>query len=480
MWWRSSGVSGTSRNDSGLSGAWDILRRPLAELPDPLPVPVIRGAFDVSVRPPGSKSETNRAVVLAALAQGRSVLRGALTGADDAEVMLAALRALGASVEAGAEGLTVVGVGGRWPVGKKGVTLDLKNSGTSVRFLAAAAMLADGAVTITGNERMRQRPIGELAGALYELGAEIEWHGESGYPPMTIVPPAGGLPRDVELSFDSPASSQFVSALLMLGPWVMGGITVRITGTVTSAPYLAMTLDLLDRVGATVRMSEDLRLMRVSPEGRPGLSGFELEIEPDASGATYFWTAAALVPGSRALVPGLGAGAVQGDARYAGLLERMGAAVESGPSESPGTAVIGPGRLRAILADLAPMPDTAMSLAVAASFAEGTSVIRGLRTLRIKETDRIEALRAELAKIGVRVDVGVQGDDETITVTPPAGGVDRSAGAPRVEFETYDDHRMAMSLALVGLVRPNVWIRDPGCVAKTYPAYWSQLAGLFE
>lgn len=462
-----------------MPGDPSILRLPLDSLPDPLEVPVLGGPFSVSARPPGSKSETNRAVVLAALARGTSVLRGALTQAEDAEVALAAVRALGARVEVAADTITIEGASGKWPVGAGGVALDLRNSGTSTRFLAAAAMLADGPVTITGNARMRQRPIGELARALDKLGAQIEWLGEPGCPPMTIVPPAGGLPRDVELVFDSPASSQFVSALLMLGPWVTGGITVRITGTVTSSPYLGMTLDLLDRVGATVRSTEDLRLMRVSPSGRPGLEAFELDIEPDASGATYLWTAAALVPGSRALVRGLGAGAVQGDALYAGLLERMGAGLEIIPGDSPVTAVVGPTALRPILADLAPMPDTAMSLAVAASFATGTSVIRGLRTLRIKETDRIEALRIELGKIGVRVDVGVQGDDETITITPPAGGVDRSAGAPRVEFDTYDDHRMAMSLALVGLVRPNVFIRDPGCVAKTYPTYWTQLAELY-
>lgn len=456
-----------------------ILRRPLADLPDPLEVPVLGGPFDVVARPPGSKSETNRAVILAALAQGRTILRGALTEADDAEVMVAAVRALGATVDISGDTLTIVGVGGRWPVGPKGVTLDLHNSGTSTRFLAAAAMLSGGPVTITGNERMKQRPIGELAEALHNLGAHIEWLGEPGCPPMTIMPPAGGLPRDVELSFDSPKSSQFVTALLMLGPWVTGGITVRITGNVTSSPYLRMTLDLLDRVGATVRSTEDLRLMRVSPEDRPGLGGFTLDIEPDASGATYLWTAAALIPGARAMVSGLGADAMQGDALFAGLLERMGAKVEVGANASAGTAVVGPLTLRPILADLAPMPDTAMSLAVAACFAPGTSVIRGLKTLRIKETDRIEALRVELGKLGVLVEVGVQGDDETMTITPPAGGLDRSASAPRVEFDTYDDHRMAMSLGLIGLVRPNVYIRDPGCVAKTYPTYWKQLAELY-
>lgn len=453
---------------------------PLAALPDPLEITALEGAFDLSVTPPGSKSETNRAIVLTALASGTSVLRGALTEADDSIVAIEAVRTLGAKVEVDGSTLRIEGVGGRWTCPAEGVTVDLKNAGTATRFLTAAAMLAPGPVTITGNERMRQRPIGELADALHELGATIEWHGVEGCPPLTIVPPSGGIPHGVELVFESPESSQFVSALLMLGPWVTGGITVRITGRVTSSPYLSMTLDLLDRVGATVRATDDLRLLRISPEGDSGLAGFDLGIEPDASGATYFWTGAAMIPGARATVLGLDTRAIQGDARYAGLLERMGAQVElSSGDEKPWTRVTGPVSLRPILADLSPMPDTAMSLAVAACFAKGTSVLRGLGTLRVKETDRIEAIRNELTKLGVAVDVGVHGDDETITITPPEGGVDCSPTADRVEFDTYDDHRMAMSLALVGLVRPNVFIRDPGCVAKTYPTFWAQLADLY-
>lgn len=463
-----------------MSGARSILTGPLAELPDPLEIEPISCAFDLAVTPPGSKSETNRAIVLAALASGTTVLRGALTEADDSVVAIEAVRTLGAKVDVDRSTLRIEGVGGRWKCPAEGVTVDLKNAGTATRFLSAAAMLAPGPVTITGNERMQQRPIGELADALHQLGATIEWHGTEGCPPLTIIPPSGGVPRGVELAFESPESSQFISALLMLGPWVSGGITVRITGRVTSSPYLSMTLDLLDRVGASVKATDDLRMLRVSPESSSGLEGFELEIEPDASGATYFWTAASIVPGAKSTVLGLDARAIQGDARYAGLLERMGALVELSPTgESAWTSVTGPVALRPILADLSPMPDTAMSLAVAACFANGTSVLRGLGTLRVKETDRIEAIRNELIKLGVTVDVGVQGDDETITITPPEGGIDCAQDSSPVEFETYDDHRMAMSLALVGLVRPNVYIRDPGCVAKTYPTFWKQLADLY-
>jgi 3-phosphoshikimate 1-carboxyvinyltransferase len=457
-----------------------MLTLPLSELPDPLPIQCVPGLFDVSATPPGSKSETNRAIILAALARGTSVLRGALTEADDAQVAIEAIRTLGADVQVDGSTLTIRGVDGKWDSPASGVTLDLHNAGTATRFLAAASMLAPGPVTVTGNKRMQQRPIGELADALHVLGATIGWQGQEGYPPLTIVPPGGGVPRGVELVFESPESSQFISAILMLGPWVTGGITVRITGRVTSSPYLSMTLDLLDRVGATVRSSDDLRLLRVSAGQQNGLAAFELDVEPDASGATYLWTAAALIPGAKACIEGLDGKAIQGDARYVGLLERMGAVVElSQPGEQPMTTVTGPVSLKPILADLSPMPDTAMSLAVAACFTKGTSVLRGLGTLRVKETDRIEAIRSELTKLGVAVEVGVRGDDETITITPPEGGIDCSDDAPRIEFETYDDHRMAMSLALVGLVRPNVFIKEPGCVAKTYPTFWKQLSKLY-
>ncbi|MEM1071398.1 MAG: 3-phosphoshikimate 1-carboxyvinyltransferase [Planctomycetota bacterium] len=456
----------------------DALAEPIAALADPLAVPVVgsAGSVDSVVRMPGSKSETNRAVVLASLARGRSVLRHALTEADDAVRALDAVQALGARVEIDGTTVSIDGVGGRWPVGPGGVTIDLNNAGTATRFLTAAAMLADGPVTVTGNARMRARPIGQLGAALESLGGTLAYLGDAGCPPVRVTPPAGGLPHGREVVVGTPDSSQFVSALLMLGPWVRGGVTVRIEGEVTSGPYLTMTLDLLDRVGAEVQSSSDLRVLRCGPGamrvGSAGLDGFELEVEPDASGATTFWTAAALLPGSRVLVEGLGSGSVQGDVGYVRLLERMRAEVTELP-DGGGIEVRGPVSLSPLLADLSAMPDTAMNLAVACSFATGPSVLRGLRTLRVKETDRIAALERELKKLGVGV--SVQGDD-AMTITPPTGGVDCSEGVPRLEFDTYDDHRMAMSLSLVGLRRPNTYVRDPGCVAKTFPGYWRSLA----
>lgn len=447
-------------------------RPALPSLPDPLRVHATPGrVFFAKVKPPGSKSLTNRALLLAALAHGRSTIRGALVDADDASRMIEAVRVLGARVEQrGGDTLNVEGVGGRWP--NAGVTLDLENAGTATRFLAAAAILAPGPVTITGNERMRQRPIGELSRLLERLGAHVETLGSSGCPPVRLTPPEA-LAHAPILDVPTTTSSQFISALLLIGPWLPGGLTLRLTGEVTSASYVSMTLSLLDRLGAGIRMSEDLRVIRVTGSG--GVRPFDLEVEPDASGATPFWAAAALIEGAKSVVLGLDADSLQGDAAVPEILLRMGAGVERRSAEgaSSGWIACTGGTLSPINADLSSMPDAAMSLAVVCAFAPGRSVLRGLRTLRVKETDRIEALRVELAKIGVRVEADAQG---SIAIVPPPGGVDVSPGAEEVVFETYRDHRMAMSLALVGLRRPNVLIRDPGCVAKTYPAFWEDFA----
>lgn len=458
------------------------LRRPLAELPDPLPIPTltsVRGGhpFHIALRPPGSKSLTNRALLLAALAAGESMIRRPLVEADDAQRMIAALRVLGAAVEPGANGLRVRGVGGRWRTPAEGARLDLNNAGTATRFLAAAAALAPAPVTIDGNARMRERPIGELIGSLTHLGVRAEYLGREGYPPVRLVPREGGSSAAAAITLPTTLSSQFISALLLVGPWMPGGLTLRLEGEITSRSYVAMTVGLLGRLGARVEASEDLRTVRVAAaEGGWGVPPFEYEVEPDASGAAYFWAAAALCPGAVCRVEGLGPGSLQGDAGFPSVLSSMGA----GPAEAgDGIACLGPATLAPVETDMRDMPDAAMTLAVVASFAEGVSVVRGLRTLRVKETDRIAALQNELAKIGVRVRTDVPGDPDAVTITPPRGGVDCSPGAPRVEFDTYDDHRMAMSLALVGLRRPNVWIRDPGCVAKTYPGFWGDLAGLY-
>lgn len=458
---------------------------------DPMPIVHLGsgGRFDCALTPPGSKSITNRALVLAGLASGVSTLRHALIEADDTSRMISALRVLGARVEREGEGtLRVTGVGGRWSPSGREVHLDLGNAGTTTRFLAAAAVLSRVPVIIDGNPRMRQRPIGELTGALASLGATIQHLGTPDCPPVRIVPPAFDLhaPR---IEFGHLKSSQFVSALLLIAPWISGGLTIRHTSTVTSPSYIWMSLRLLERLGASVQNSDDLRVIRVgAPAGEggeaptSGIASFDLSIEPDASGATYWLAAGALCPKSRAVVRGIGPDSIQGDAGFADLMERMGARVEVTPGSDKGNAgevaCVGPAALKPIVADMTDMPDAAMSLAAAACFAPGSTIIRGLVTLRVKESDRIGAMEHELAKIGVRVETGYLGDPGAIRITPPMAGVDCSPGVPRVEFDTYDDHRMAMSLALIGLRRPNVWVRNPSCVNKTYPSFWRDLARL--
>ncbi len=365
------------------------------------------------------------------------------------------------------------------------MTLDLGNAGTATRFLAAAALLASAPITIDGNERMRQRPIGELAGVLATLGMEVEYLGGEGCPPLRLTPPARPARPHGTIDLGTTRSSQFLSALLLVGPWLPRGLTLRLRGEVTSESYVAMTVRLLHHLGASVKIADGYRVIRVgaaaSPGGGPpGVRPFDYAVEPDASGAANLWAAAAMIPGAGCRVLGLGAGSLQGDAAFPELLARMGATVTRPDSGEAWIEVRGPGALSPILADLSGMPDTAMALAAVAAFAPGASVIRGLRTLRVKETDRIAAMVKELAKIRVRVETPVAGDPHAVTLTPPPGGVDCSPGVPPVRFDTYADHRMAMAMALIGLRRPNVFINDPGCVAKTYPGYWGDLAKFYE
>ena len=453
-----------------------------------LPGPRSRGAapFDAAIRPPGSKSLTNRALLLAALARGESCLRGALVDADDAQRMIAALGQLGASIDVSrtpsGDEVRVQGVAGQWrPATADRVVLNLNNAGTATRFLAAAALLSPIPVVIDGNERMRQRPIGELAALLRLVGARVKCLADPDCPPLEITaPPSGSSPPCLEVT--TTRSSQFVSALLLVAPWLRPGLTIKLTGEITSASYIQMTLGLLERVGASVRTGADLRVIRVGPppltgDHASGLDGFEYDVEPDASGATYWWAAAALCPRARCRVLGIDGTSLQGDADFTDLLARAGAVVSTSATER-WIGVTGPDELSAVMADMSDMPDAAMTMMVVAAFARGTSVLRGLKTLRVKESDRIEAMRTQLAKIGVVCESPVFSDAGAMTITPPPGGVDCTPAVAPVAFDTYDDHRIAMSLALVSLRRPGVTINHPACVAKTYPEYWRHFADL--
>lgn len=507
------------------------MRRPLAELPDILPVRPLQRPFDVVIRPPGSKSITNRALLLAGLAAGESCLRRPLLDADDAERMIAALTALGVRFDLQSDGLVIEGVGGRWehPATGESLILNLNNAGTATRFLAAAAALADPdsrGVTIDGNARMRKRPIGELVDLLRQIGLRVDDLAEPGCVPIHIWPPASMAALNHELTITPTLSSQFVSALMLVAPFLPTGLLLHLHGSPTSQPYIEMTLGLLRTVGVKAaaelpdptahngyaaaqqgwirifpaEFSFESPATHEEPPPGPGatpprraaqciLEPFDLEIEPDASSATYFWAAAALVPGSRCRIPGIDGGSIQGDARFVHLLAQMGAQIDIDSDGSGATTVecgaraAAPGRpaalLRPITADLSRMPDAAMTLAVLCCFADGKSRLTGLRTLRVKETDRIAALQNELGRLGVRTEPIQQEGDEGLLILPPAGGIDLSPSAPPITFQTYDDHRMAMSLALIGLVRPNVTINDPACVGKTYPTFWRDLATLY-
>ena len=410
---------------------------------------------------------TNRALLLAALAGGESVLRGALTEADDARRMIAAVRLLGAEVDVDGGTVRVRGVGGRWKVGAGGVTVDLNNAGTATRFLAASVLASDGAITVTGNERMRQRPIGELVEILGQLGVGAEYLGSVGCPPVRLTPPAGAGEGTARVRIPTTQSSQFISALLLVGSVMERGIAVELVGEITSASYIWMTIRQMRSLGIAVEAREDLREINVSP----GLSAFGTDVEPDASGACFWWAAGALRSDMRVFVDGIPGDSVQGDSGFPGALERMGCAVER---DGDGVAVIGPSRLRGAEIDLKDMPDAGPALAAVAAFADSPTVIRGVRTLRVKETDRIAAVRIELAKIGCVVEEDFCGDPDVMRVVPgrdPGGAV---------SFATYDDHRMAMSLALVSLRRDGVTIEDPKCVGKTYPTFWSEWARVID
>jgi 3-phosphoshikimate 1-carboxyvinyltransferase len=449
----------------------------------------------VQVRPPGSKSLTNRALLLAALARGTSTLTGALVEAQDAQVMIRALEQLGAGIEilpevgpsqqpTASATLRVHGVGGRWKLAPgQSTTLDLANAGTATRFLTAAAALqpapstpdvAPTSVVIDGNTRMRERPIGELVQALQSLGLRVSHTLREGFPPVRVLAPESSTtksPTGAEVSFGQTTSSQFISALLLIAPLLEHGLTVHFTQVPTSPAYVRMTLALLARLGHTATgPGADSLVGHMHLAPKP-VEAFELAIEPDASGATYFIAAEALLAGSSVIIEGLDASSsLQGDAHFA----QAAAALAKGPADL----------------DMSDMPDAAMTAAVMACFASGPSTLRGLRTLRVKETDRIDALVTELAKVSVRVEpfahTGPDGrPDEGVVVTPPARsddsvGIDCTASARPVEFETYDDHRMAMSLALIGLRRPGVTINDPACVRKTYPTFWQDLARLYQ
>lgn len=454
------------------------------------------GAVDL----PGSKSLANRYLVCAALAGGTSTLRR-VSDADDVRLMIDALRTLGVRIETTApQTLRITGCDGHLPECE--ASLNAGAAGTVMRFLAALVAAGHGTYTLDGSERMRQRPIGELAEALRQLGAGVEFLDRDGYPPLRVH--ASGL-RGGEAAFAAPPSSQFVSALLMVAPLAADDVMIALDGPLPSRPYVSMTLAIMRRMGVEALDGRDLlddsaasAAPRTSAPGerptdapdagrgtrdagerwivpapqryQPG----DFTVEPDASAATYFWGAAAIT-GGRVMVRGLTRASLQGDTRFVDVLERMGCTVGGGDE---GLQVTGPppGTLRGITVDLNDMPDTVQTLAVLAAFAVGPTRIENVANLRLKETDRIAALHRELSKLGAKVEA--HGDGLTVHPCSTAATAGTASHAAPIALDTYDDHRMAMSLSLAGLVRAGIVIRNAACVSKSFPDYFTAFAGL--
>lgn len=403
---------------------------------------------------PGSKSISNRTLLLAALAEGVTEVKG-LLASDDTAHMLTALAKLGVRCEqqGSSSDYRVHGVGGVLPV--KQAELFLGNAGTAFRPLTAALALLQGQYQLSGVPRMHERPIGDLVDALRQLGADITYLGQEGFPPLLIKPAliqAGG-----RVQIRGNVSSQFLTALLMALPLTGVTTTVEVLGELISKPYIEITLNLMRRFGVEVerRGWQEFVLHGGQRYQSPGV----IQVEGDASSASYFLAAGA-IGGGPVRVEGVGKTSIQGDIRFAKTLEAMGATIAVGDHwvEASGT-----GKLKAIDVDLNHIPDAAMTIAVAALFADGTTTIRNIASWRVKETDRIAAMATELRKVGARVEEGA----DFIRITPPTSHL-----TPHAQIDTYDDHRMAMCFSLVALGGVAVHINEPNCVAKTFPDYF--------
>ena len=408
-----------------------------------------------TVRLPGSKSISNRVLLLAALAKGATRVHG-LLDAEDTRMMLGALQKLDIIMDVrDFASMVVNGTGG---IICKKMDLFLGNAGTAFRPLTAALALSGGEYRLMGKPRMHERPIRDLVEPLRGIGAKIDYTGNEGFPPLAIHP--GRIRIDGHILMRGDMSSQYLSALLMALP-LAGGGTVEIVGELISRPYVTITLNMMRKFGVEARVNgwKSFDVPGYSYVALP-----EIYVEGDASSASYFLAAGA-ISGGPVRVVGAGRDSIQGDVQFAAVLEKMGARVEFGPDW---IEVSSSGRLRPIDMDLNHIPDAAMTAAVAALFADGQSTIRNIGSWHVKETDRITAMARELRKLGATV---VEGPD-FLKITPPAK---LTAG---VAIDTYDDHRMAMCFSLAALGGVPVRINDPECVAKTFPAYFVELAGI--
>ncbi|NMH63831.1 3-phosphoshikimate 1-carboxyvinyltransferase [Shewanella salipaludis] len=417
------------------------------------PIQSVNGVVNI----PGSKSISNRALLLATLAKGKTTLTN-LLDSDDIRHMLASLKQLGVGYQLSAckTVCEVEGLGGPLSA-TQAQTLFLGNAGTAMRPLCAALTLGQGEFTLTGEPRMEERPIGDLVDALRQLGARVDYLKNEGFPPLTIT--ATGLDGgEVEIAGD--LSSQFLTALLMVAPLAKGAVNINIKGELVSKPYIDITIKLMAQFGVDV-INHDYGRFEI-PAGQAYVSPGKVLVEGDASSASYFLAAGA-IKGGEVKVTGVGRLSIQGDVKFADVLAQMGAEIEWGDDY-----IIARGApLTAVDLDMNHIPDAAMTIATAALFATGTTRIRNIYNWRIKETDRLAAMATELRKVGAEVEEG----QDYICITPPV--VLNTA-----EIDTYNDHRMAMCFSMLAFAACGITINDPDCTSKTFPDYFRQFAAL--
>ena len=423
---------------------------------DDIEIAPLRRPLAASIRVPGSKSITNRALLLAAMADGRSTIYGAGLN-DDTGRMVAALGTLGFEIDVDEQAARIVVDGRAGAIPARGRELDAGGAGTAMRFLLGFLTLGRGRFRLDGNQRMRERPIGPLLDALTSLGVAVRSERNNGCPPVVIEVGKDGV-RGGAARVDAAVSSQFVSALLMPAPLWPNGIELTVIGE-AARPFITMTLRLMEQWGAggTTRGGKI-----VVPGGQRYAAQRSFEVEPDASGASYFAAAAALVGGS-VILKGLSAGSVQGDIAFIELLERMGARVKW---REDGVEVSGDGNLAGVDIAMTEMPDLVPTLAAIAPFCSSPTRIHGVSFIRHHESDRLRALATELRRLGA----SIHEYDDGMLIEPSrirAGVV-----------ETYDDHRIAMAFAVAGLKTAGIRIRNPGCVSKTYPDFFRDLTSL--
>ena len=414
---------------------------------------------------PGSKSISNRVLLLSALAKGTTRLKG-LLDADDTRVMRAALNTLGVEIDESDGDCVVHGCAGQLP--KDHADLFMGNAGTAIRPLTAALAILGGDYRLHGVPRMHERPIGDLVDGLRMVGAEVAYEQNEGYPPLKLS--KGQIRIDEVIKVRGDVSSQFLTALLMALPLVATReICIEVIGELISKPYIDITLKLMSRFGVDVRNDQWQRFYIPANAGQPYTSPGTLPVEGDASSASYFLAAGAIGHGP-VRVTGVGRHSIQGDVAFAEALNQMGANVMAGDDWIEVRGVDTPsGRLQGITLDCLAIPDAAMTLAVAALFAEGATTLTGIASWKVKETDRIAAMAKELQKMGALVEAG----DDYIKVSPPQQWITPSEG-----IDTYDDHRMAMCFSLATFGPLKVRINEPACVAKTFPEYFKEFAGI--